>query len=191
MNPPSEQGRSYSLDDADDRTLAGRAADGDVRAFEVLVRRYGPMMRAYATRILGSSTDSDDIVQEAFIAAWKRLPTLDDGSVVKSWLMRIVSHKSIDLIRANRTHDDIDDHEPEAPDEASPEQRAVAKSREDALSAVLATLPAAQRQCWVLHEIGRYSYDDIARELDLPTSTVRGLLARARKKLILEMEDWR
>ena len=62
------------LGDAADAILAARAADGDLRAFEVLVRRHGPLMRAYATRILGSNSDSDDVVQETFITAWERLP---------------------------------------------------------------------------------------------------------------------
>lgn len=180
-----------SLVDADDRTLAGRAADGDVRAFEVLVRRYGPLMRAYATRVLGSNDETDDVVQEAFIIAWQQLSTLSDLSVVKSWLMRIVSRKSIDRIRARKLHVDIDDHEQEAPNAATPPNVAEARSREQALGRALAAMPEQQRQCWILKEIAEYSYDDIARELDLPTSTVRGLLARARKNLIREMEAWR
>lgn len=180
-----------SLVDADDRSLAGRAADGDVRAFEVLVRRYGPLMRAYATRVLGSNDETDDVVQESFITAWQQLSTLSDPGVVKSWLMRIVSRKSIDRIRARKLHVDIDDHEQEAPTEATPPRIAEARSREEALSRALAAMPEQQRQCWILKEIADYSYDDIARELDLPTSTVRGLLARARKNLIREMEAWR
>ncbi|MDF2443145.1 MAG: polymerase sigma-70 factor, subfamily [Subtercola sp.] len=180
-----------SLADADDRTLAGRAADGDVRAFEVLVRRYSPLMRAYATRVLGSNDETDDVVQESFITAWQQLSTLEDPSVVRSWLMRIVSRRSIDRIRARRIHVDIDDHEQEAPQSSSPPQVAEAHSREAALSQALDTMPAEQRQCWILKEIAGYSYDDIARELDLPVSTVRGVLARARKNLIREMEAWR
>ncbi|MEA9986139.1 MULTISPECIES: RNA polymerase sigma factor [Subtercola] len=186
--PPA---RASVLDEADDRTLAGRAADGDVRAFEVIVRRYSPLMRAYATRVLGSNSESDDVVQEAFITAWQQLPSLNDGGVVKSWLMRIVSRKSIDRIRARKLHLDIDDHEQAAPHTASPHHVAEVHSRETALSAALNAMPEQQRQCWVLKELAEYSYDDIARELDLPLSTVRGLLARARKNLIRQMEEWR
>ncbi|RFA23345.1 RNA polymerase sigma factor [Subtercola boreus] len=180
-----------SLSQADDRTIVGRAADGDVRAFEVLVRRYGPLMRAYATRVLGSNDETDDVVQESFITAWQQLSTLTDAGVVKSWLMRIVSRKSIDRIRARKQHVDIDDFEQEAPRAHGPERIAEAHSREAALSRALRAMPAQQRQCWVLKEIAEYSYDDIAAELDLPTSTVRGLLARARKNLMREMEEWR
>lgn len=180
-----------ALDEADDRTIAGRAADGDVRAFEVLVRRHGPLMRAYATRVLGSNSESDDVVQEAFIAAWTQLPGLEDVGGVKGWLMRIVSNKAIDRVRVRRSHVDLDDYDPAAPASQSPQRLAEVGSASEALSRVLADLPEGQRRCWLLKEVAGYSYDDIATELGIPASTVRGLLARARKTLMHEMEEWR
>jgi len=179
------------LENAHDRTLAGRAADGDVRAFEVLVRRYGPLMRAYAVRILQSNDESDDVLQESFIVAWRQLPDLDDGGVVKSWLMRIVSRKCLDRIRARREHVDIDDVQPAAPASQSPPRLAEVHSTYDALGVALRTLPENQRECWVLREIAEYSYEDIGEAIGVPASTVRGLLARARKNLIHQMEVWR
>ncbi len=175
----------------DDRILAGRAADGDVPAFEVLVRRYGRLMRVYARRVLGSNADVDDVVQESFIQAWQHLPSLEDLGSVKSWLMKIVARKSIDRLRARRDHDDIDDHERAAPDELTPSSVAETVSLEHALSRALGALPVEQARCWVLREIAGYSYLDIGRELDIPSSTVRGIIARARKNLIREMEGWR
>ena len=187
----ADQGRRLDLEGADDRTLAGRAADGDVRAFETLVRRYGRLMRVYARRILGSDTDVDDVVQDAFVQAWNSLSTLADLGSVKAWLMRIVGNKSFDSIRRRREHDDIDQSEHAAPEAQGPAARAQANSLDEALSRALNTLPEEQRRCWVLREIAGYSYLDIGRELDLPSSTVRGLIARARKNLIREMEAWR
>ncbi len=179
------------LGTADDRIVAGRASDGDTAAFAVLVRRYSPMMRAYARRILPGTADVDDVVQDAFITAWEQLPKLDDPGRVKSWLMRITSRKAIDRIRATRPHTDLSDIELPAPDLATPQRRAEALAGVAALSEALRQLPAAQRECWVLREIGDYSYEEIADELDIPLSTVRGLLARARKDIIVRMEQWR
>lgn len=176
---------------ADDRTLVDRTVDGDVLAFEVLVRRYGPLMRAYAIRTLGSNDEADDVVQETFITAWAKLPTLENPALVKSWLMRIVSHKSIDRIRARRRHSNLDDVEVPAAEHESPTRVVEAQSRGEALTQVLSGLPEDQRRCWELKEFGDYSYSEIAEELDLPVSTVRGLLARSRKTLIREMEAWR
>lgn len=176
---------------ADDRSLAGRAADGDTNAFAVLVHRHGPIMRAYARRLLGRSDEVDDVVQEAFIDAWNQLEHLNDPGSVRSWMMRIVSNKSIDRIRARRDHDDIDDHEIESPTPSAPESVAIDRSRHDALTRVLVGLPDGQRRCWLLKELGGYSYDEIANALGLPVSTVRGLLARSRKTVTSEMEAWR
>lgn len=182
-----------ALMDASDRSLAGRSADGDVRAFEIVVRRYGPMMRAHAARLLGSHSEADDVVQEAFITAWDRLPTLEKPEALKSWLMRIVNHKAIDLLRSRHgnvvldpTHESIHS----SPDQHPP-RIAEARSRNEAVAMALQYLPERQRQCWVLKELGEYSYDEIARELELPSSTVRGLLSRARQNLMTEMEAWR
>jgi len=179
------------LAEADDALLAERAAEGDTRAFEVLIRRHAPLMRAYARRVLGRSDDVDDVVQETFVAAWQTLHTLDEPAKVKSWLMRIVSRRAVDHIRARRDHDDIDNHDPEGSAHITPERVVEAGSRGEALSQALDRLPAQQRRCWILKEMLEYRYEDIATELDLPPSTVRGLLSRARKNLIREMEAWR
>lgn len=176
---------------ADDQIVAGRAADGDTAAFAVLVRRYTPMMRAFVRRLLPGSADVDDVVQDAFITAWERLPGLDEPAKVKSWLMRIASRKAVDRLRAARVSDGIDDVELAAPAHTAPPQVVEARVGVAALSRALGALPDEQRQCWVLREIGGYAYEEIADELGLPTSTVRGLLARARKSIIVRMEQWR
>lgn len=179
------------LESTDDWIIVGRAADGDTAAFAVLVRRYAPMMRAYARRILSGIAEVDDVVQDAFITAWDQLPTLDDPRRVKSWLMRITSRKAIDRIRVTRLHADVTEVEYSSPEHATPPRRAEARAGIAALSEALGLLPAAQRECWVLRELGGYRYEEIAEELDIPLSTVRGLLARARKDIIVRMEPWR
>jgi RNA polymerase sigma-70 factor (ECF subfamily) len=180
-----------ALERADDRIIAGRAIDGDVDAFAVLVRRYTPMMRAYALRMLNASADVDDVVQESFVTAWQRLPELEEPAKVKSWLMRIVSRKAVDRVRARRAHADIDEVEHAAPPHSTPPRVAEAKAEVEALAAALRELPDEQRECWVLREIGGCSYDEIAEQLGVPVTTVRGLLARARKYIIVRMEEWR
>jgi len=179
-----------SLDDIDDRGLANRASDGDIRAFEVLVRRYEQLLGAYASRVLGSNADVDDVVQEAFIAAWQQLPTMEDFGAVKAWLITIVTRKSIDRLRAAKEHKDIDEVEIEARADG-PDVTASANSLDEALSKALSALPPDQRRCWLLREVAGYGYDQIAEQLGLPVSTVRGLLARSRKTLVREMEAWR
>lgn len=180
-----------ALVDLDDGVLAGRSADGDVRAFEVLIRRHTPLLRAYARRTLGSTDELDDVVQETFITAWNRLDGLEDRTHVKAWLMRILSRKCLDRIRARRVHDDVTALEVAAPADDAPERVAEARDREHAVEVALAQLPEAQRRCWLMKEVLEYRYEEIAEELDVPLSTVRGLLSRARKNMIRLMEGWR
>jgi RNA polymerase sigma-70 factor (ECF subfamily) len=187
----AEAHHGHGLEAADDRIVAGRAADGDTEAFRVLVLRYGPVMRGYARRMLNGGEDVDDVVQDALVSAWQRLPDLEKPEAVRSWLLRIVTHKALERIRARRPHADITEMEQAAPESASPPRVAERRSQLEELAAALAELPEAQRQCWVLREFAGYSYEELADELGLPLSTVRGLLARARKYLIVRMEAWR
>jgi RNA polymerase sigma-70 factor (ECF subfamily) len=152
---------SSSLTDAGDGILAERAADGDARAFEVLVRRHAPYMRAFAIRLTGSRADADD-----------------------------ASRKSIDRIRARRPADDIDDHEI-ADRLTSPERDAETSSQMRALAGVLDALPREQREVWMLREVGGFSYEEIAERLGATPSTVRGRLSRARTTVMTSMEAWR
>lgn len=193
ISSPSAPGYSTNgLESADDRTIVGRAADGDTRAFEVLVRRYAGLMRVVARNVLGSNSDIDDVVQESFIVAWQRLETLQDPSVVKSWLLRIVTRRSLDRLRAGRGELPLDDSVRAMPStQPSPESAAMSRSFEAAVATALASLSEDQRRCWVLRTVAEYSYSEIASELLLPESTVRGLLARARTRMSHELEEWR
>ncbi|WP_025156939.1 RNA polymerase sigma factor [Leifsonia aquatica] len=174
-----------------DEILAGRAADGDTAAFAVIVRRHAPLMRAYAARMLGSTYESDDVVQETFVTAWKRLGELNEGAAVKSWLMRILSPRCIDRIRARHEYDDVTEVDAAAPADQSPDHLAEVRTASEALGRALDELPPLQRRCWVLREAGQYSYEEIAQELDIPISTIRGQLASGRRRLLEAMEGWR
>jgi RNA polymerase sigma-70 factor (ECF subfamily) len=188
QGPPAERDK-VSL--AGDGILVERATDGDVAAFEVLARRHAPLMRAYARRLTGSSADADDVVQEALLQAWTQIGDLRDGDAAKSWLMRITSSRGIDHLRRRKDHDPIPDGH-ETPDRRhSPESAAVAGSGMTALRKALGILPEDQRRCWTLREMGGLSYEEIARELDISTPSVRGKLARARTTLMKDMENWR
>lgn len=179
------------LERADDGIVAGRAADGDQEAFAVLVRRYAPMMRAHARRLLRGSGDVDDVVQEAFVVAWQRLSDLKDPESVKSWLMRIASRKAADRIRLQRPRADLDEHSLAASADQSPPQIVEGRGELEALGDALRSLPDAQHECWVLREVGGLSYEETAERLGIPVTTVRGLLARARKDIVVRMASWR
>ena len=188
VTPPQ---RNIGLGSLPDVVLCDRAVDGDPQAFEVLARRYGPMMRGYALRLTGSTADADDAVQETLIHAWDHLDEVRDGSVVKSWLMRICGRRSIDIVRRRREHADADTLA-EVPDAApTPESATIAGSGIASLAEALGRLPEEQRQCWVLKQTGGLSYEEIGEQLGISAESVRGRLARARVTLMRDMEGWR
>lgn len=174
-----------------DDILVARAVDGDTAAFEAIIRRHGPLMRAYTARIVGSITEADDVVQEAFYTAWRRLLELRDPAAVKPWLMRMASRIAFTHIRKRPDEMPLPTFEAALPDDGQPENVAIRRAQLTALSHALDALPEDQRQCWLLREVAELSYDEIAEELELPRSAVRGKLARARTSIYAQMEAWR
>ncbi|MFW0155340.1 RNA polymerase sigma factor [Rothia sp. P6271] len=174
-----------------DALLCERSANGDSDAFQALLRRHAPSMRAYAIRLTGSAADADDVLQETFIQAWKKMDTVENPERVKSWLMMLVNRKGIDLIRARKLNADIDNSPEPVAAGATPEQSAITGSQMGALSEVLKTLPVQQRQIWVMRELGGASYKEIAQTLMISESSVRGKLARARIALLDGLEGWK
>ncbi|NKF32034.1 sigma-70 family RNA polymerase sigma factor, partial [Pseudomonas sp. BGM005] len=94
-----------------DQRWVADAAAGDESAFRELYRAHVRAVYWIAHGLLGSPTDAEDVTQETFVTAWQRFSDLDDPAKVKSWLMRIVSRKAVDRIRALRPTVDIDDVE--------------------------------------------------------------------------------
>lgn len=176
---------------ADDATLVERAQDGDVVAFEVLVRRYAPTARAMARRVLGGDADADDVVQESFIAAWRSLRTLSDPGAFKGWLLRTASRRCVDVLRRRRESVTLDGVDVPAPVSTSPEAQATMNAAVADLDAALARLPDAVRRAWLFREQAGLSYDEIARLEQVGVDTVRGRIARARSGLAREMGAWR
>lgn len=179
-----------SLDTASDALLADRAADGDLTAFTVLLRRTSPGLRAYITRITRRPADTDDILQEVAVLVWQELPRLRDTTAVTGWMMRIASRAALAHLRRSPQHDPIQEDERQDP-APPPEEVAEQRERVARLGMILSALPQQQAQCWLLREVGGYSYDEIAEQLDVPVSTVRGALAQARKRILQELGGWR
>jgi RNA polymerase sigma-70 factor (ECF subfamily) len=186
-------GGPESREDWDDASLVGRSVSGDDQAFAVLVRRYQAPLYRHAWRLTQDRRTAEDVVQEAFLTAWRRLPTLDRAESFRSWLYQITTRRCIDVVRARRPEDPLDAlgtvAEPTAPG-AGPETRLEQRAQLADLATALQTLPVGQRAAWCLREIDELSYDEIATALELPVSTVRGRIARARQELAERMGAW-
>ena len=177
--------------DHDDRQLILRAQDGDIKAFERLVERYQGRLFRTAYMIVRNRHDSEDIVQETLIQAWRRLHLLQEPSAFRSWLMRICTNSATSAIRKQqRRATESYDHESletastltETPSNttADPAQSSEVNAQIEALATLLSSVQPELRIVWVLREVDDMSYEEIAKTLNLTESTVRGRLARAR-----------
>ena len=167
--------------------------DGDVNAYEYLVKAYEKNVSNLALRMVGNSEDAYDMSQEAFIKAYNSLHSFRGDSKFSVWLYRIVSNVCLDYLRArNRKatvslsveNDDGEDVELDIADEASSPQALLDRSlTRDAVRRGLQALPPDHREILLLREIQGLSYGEIADTLDLEVGTVKSRIFRARKKL--------
>jgi RNA polymerase sigma-70 factor (ECF subfamily) len=173
-----------ALERADDGLLVARARDGDVRAFGTLLRRHERTLRRYIERLTRNPADTDDVLQETALIAWRRLDLLAEPDRVRAWMIRIATREALRVVTSRRPHDELTDDVAlvEGADRPA-DQLDLRAALRDALDA----LPQQQARCWILRELGGYSYSEIAERLELPESTVRGSLAAARKSILGRM----
>ncbi|WP_053239057.1 sigma-70 family RNA polymerase sigma factor [Sandaracinus amylolyticus] len=140
-------------------------------------------LRAVAYRMLGSASEADDAVQEA----WIRVSRADTSEVenLRGWLTTVVARVCLDMLRSrkSRREDALDGHA-ERVGEGDPEaELALADSVGVALLIVLETLPPAERVAFVLHDLFDVSFDEIARIVDRSEVAARQLASRARRRV--------
>lgn len=143
-----------------------------------------PHLRSVAYRMLGSLSDADDAVQEA----WLRLSRADTSDVqnLQAWLTTVVARVSLNMLRSRRTRrEDVLDDQSERPAEVpDPEQEAVlADSVGLALLVVLDTLSPAERLAFVLHDMFAVPFDEIGPMLERTPAAARQLASRARRRV--------
>lgn len=181
----------FNVDKLPDAWLVLRANDGDMACFNELARRYAPMMRAYAFRFTSNDADADDVIQESLTTAWQQLSQVKKPEAIRSWLMRLTARKAIDLIRARKLHANIEAVKEPPTSSLDPPTETVARQGVEKLIEVLDTLPQSQKQVWLMREIAGLTYSEIAHDLGISVTVVRGRLARARQTLVEDMDGWR
>lgn len=187
----------------EDRELIARAQAGDTAAFRKLVERHQRRAFAIALALVRDENDARELVQDAFLRVYKSLNSFQGGSSFFTWLYRIITNLSIDLIRKpGRQLADIDEarfesdesQEAEFPllsrvDGADPvdvvRRREIAKRLQVALDA----LPPYHRGVIVMREIEGLSYEEMAQAMNVSKGTIMSRLFHARQKLQKALAD--
>jgi RNA polymerase sigma factor (sigma-70 family) len=164
--------------------LVRRASGGDVEAFVDLTRRFQHFAFGSALALVHDFQQAEDVVQEAFMAAWSALPSLADPAAFPGWFRSIVRHQAFRVLRRRPLRtvslaeaEDLTAEEPPADHRLEQRQQAAA-----ALAAI-AELPDKLREPATLFFVHECSHQDIAVFLGLPVATVNNRLHAARSKL--------
>ncbi len=173
--------------------LVRAAAKGRTDAFEELVRLHEKKVYALTLRMCGNPEDARDAAQEAFLSAWRGLPSFRGEAGFSTWLYRLASNAAIDQLRRNRRQREeasLDAGEMDTPDQSpGPQEAAEGSELQRAVADGLASLSEDHRRILLLREYQALSYDEIAQTLDMDLGTVKSRISRARRalrKILLE-----
>lgn len=183
------------MDDRDgqsrlDAALVERAVrDGDTRAFEALVRRHQGLVRAQLRRLLGhDAAMADDLAQETFVLAWRKLEQFRGDSRFATWLYRIAHSCFLQFMRSHGRQAETVALDPDA-DHAADADPQDLELRLD-LTAALQHLPMNQRAALLYCEQLGLSHQEAAEVLDMPLGTVKTHVMRGKARLRELLRDW-
>ena len=177
-----------------DQQLVERAQRGDKRAFDLLVSKYQRKLARLLSRFIRDSTEVEDVTQEAFIKAYRALPTFRGDSAFYTWLYRIgintAKNYLVALGRRPPTTTNIDSEEAEGFEDGNqlrdlntPEDELASKQVAETVNQTLGELPEELKTAITLREIEGLSYEDIANIMNCPIGTVRSRIFRAREAI--------
>src|SRR6185369_15743388 len=175
-----------------------RARRGDGDAFRELVERHSRSVFRLAFRMTGNEQDAEDVVQESFLRAYKQLGRFESRANFGTWLYRIVSNCSVDLMRSKQARHDqtraesLDEAvELPANDLPTPERLAQSAEIQRRVQGALAALSPLERAAFTLRHYEGRSIDEISRTLGLGTSAAKHSVFRAVRKLRAALEPLR
>ena len=181
-------------DRAIDQQLVERAQRGDQQAFGLLVTKYQRKLARLLSRMIRDPAEVEDVAQEAFIKAYRALPSFRGDSAFYTWLYRIGVNTAKNYLVSNGrrapTSTSFDAEEAEGFEDAdllrdndTPERLLATKQIGETVNAAMDALPEDLRTAIVLREIEGMSYEEIATVMDCPIGTVRSRIFRAREAI--------
>lgn len=167
-----------------DEQLVARVRGGSLDAFAEIYRRYRLPLRSFAARMLSSTADADDVVQDAFISAHRGLRATTRPVTLRPWLYTIVRNQAIDVLRAQNRPDHDGDHARQlVAVSGDPARRMDERDEMRALVAQIGRLPERQRTALVMRAFDGRSHEETARLLHTTVPATKSLIIRARSNL--------
>jgi RNA polymerase sigma factor (sigma-70 family) len=185
----------------EDRVLVHRAQEGDLGAYDELIQRYQERVYATLYHMTSNHEDANDLTQEAFIKAFKALPTFKGDSSFFTWIYRIAVNRAINWLksRKNKPHlslNDLDFNAEHDPDivalisDRTPRREAGLSELQEKLNEAMLKLSETHRLVVTLHDVQGMSHEEISKIMDCNTGTVRSRLFYARQQLQAHLSEY-
>ena len=168
-----------------DLELVGRIRAGDGTAFEQLYKQHSTRLYNLASRMMGAHGDADDLLQDIFLLAYRKLGSFRGESSLGTWLYRLAMNHCLDVLRNRQTRmgqqtDSLD--EPDAAPVAARTPIGGAVSRID-LERAIATLPPACRAAFLLHDVEGFGHQEVGGMLGISEGTSKSQVHKARMRI--------
>ncbi|MEE2788022.1 MAG: sigma-70 family RNA polymerase sigma factor [Myxococcota bacterium] len=165
-----------------------RAKQGNVAAFDRLIREYLPTIRRFAMAFASSQADADDLAQEAMVRAFRSIKNYRGDASFSTWLYRITRNAYVDRTRSRwfkfqKASVSMDNAREQTDVRDTPEGATLRHEQREYVWSVLRTLPNKYRNVLVLIDIEGLEYADVAKIEGVPIGTVRSRLSRGRDQL--------
>jgi len=168
----------------DEKELVAKIINGDLRAFEVLVKQYERLVYHVVNRIINNQEDTEDVCQEVFILVHKTLSKFRFESKLSTWIARIAYVTAINYLRKYRkistTDSQIDQFHFT---EENPQNLLTKKEESNYVNMLINQMPEHYRTVLTLYHLNEFSYQEIEEITKMPEGTVKSYLFRARKLL--------
>jgi len=183
--------------DESDGAVVVRARSGDGDAFRQLVERHSRSVFRLAYRMTGNEHDAEDVVQETFLRAYKQLKNYESRSSFSTWLYRIASNYTLDLIRMRKRHADKHDSDSEegrpildelAATAPAPDRLLFSNQVKDRVAAAMEELSDLERSAFVLRHFEGLSIEEIGGMLGTSLNATKHSIFRAVQKLRKRLE---
>ncbi len=199
--PESDKKAENKIRLIEDMALVDRAKNGDVRAYDDLIRRYQERIYATLYHMTSNHEDANDLTQEAFIKAYTALKTFKGDSSFYTWVYRIAVNKTLNFLkqRKNRFHlslNDLDFNAENDPDlvalvsDKTPRRDLNLSELQEKLNEAMQKLSETHRLVVTLHDVQGLSHDEVGRITGSNVGTVRSRLFYARQQLQGTLADY-
>lgn len=176
------------MDSPTDEQLVSQVQDGDIFAFEILVKRYQQKLFLFVWRYIKDDQASQDVVQESFISFYKNIGNVDTKRKVSSYVYSIARNAAISYLRSKHIQvplDAIEEHE----SETNTEEEFIRSEDKEELHRYMDRLDQKYKQVLSLYYFEELSYQEMSTKLHIPINTVRTHLKRAKEALTSLLHD--